>query len=101
MLINGNDLLKGYANEINFLKAEIAKMEGVVISEVRESDKSTGPILASNMETLISQVNTQNDENSQLQKQLSDLLKEKAQTQQTIIQLEEHIGSLEQAHGTK
>jgi hypothetical protein len=101
MLINGSELLKGYVNEINFLKEEIAKMEGAVISEIKESDKSDGPIIASNMETLISQVNTQNNENSKLQNQLSDLIKEKAQTQQTIIQLEEQIVCLEQAHATK
>ena len=97
MLSSGNELLQGYVAQINLLKAEIEQMEGKAVSQISQNDKDA----ALNFQYPISQVNSQSYQNSKLQKELSDLITEKAQTQQTIMQLEEHIGSLEKEHSVK
>ena len=101
LISNGNDLVRSYKNEIDELKTEVSKMEGAVLSVVLEGEKSTNPLLVSSMENIITKINLQKDENAKLQKQLTELRKEKAQTQQTIYNLDARISTLEKEYGVK
>mmetsp|Transcript_17372 Transcript_17372/g.19801 ORF Transcript_17372/g.19801 Transcript_17372/m.19801 type:complete len:145 (-) Transcript_17372:182-616(-) len=89
-----------YKQMVNELRQSINNMKNKVLAANEETVNTLNPFIYTLNQTLNQQINTQREENSKLQNQISDLKKEKAQIQQLIVAslqktaaIEEEVGS--------
>lgn len=85
---------------VNELRQSINNMKNKVLAANEETVNTLNPFIHSLNQSLTLQINTQKEENSKLQNQISELKKEKAQIQQLIVAslqktaaIEEEVGS--------
>jgi hypothetical protein len=71
-------VLREYKKEIECLKQDIAMMDNNLQTLNDENIKVVNPLIVSNFEQLQGQIGMQKNENDHLQRQLTELKKEKA-----------------------
>jgi septal ring factor EnvC (AmiA/AmiB activator) len=76
-------------------------MERALFTHNEENKKVLFPSIDSNMDELLSAINMQKHQNAMLQKQLTDLQKEKQQMQQQILAFHSRIELLEEQVGVQ
>ncbi|CAD8139394.1 unnamed protein product [Paramecium octaurelia] len=94
-----NELLQSYKNEIDQLKQELHLMKQRITNNNEEIKNTTQPTLDAMLRDLRQAINTQKDENSKLQSQITELKKEKSQIQQLIIAGTQKVAELEHQVG--
>ncbi|CAD8058902.1 unnamed protein product [Paramecium primaurelia] len=94
-----NELLQNYKQDIDQLKQELHLMKQRITNNNEEIKNTTQPTLDAMLRDLRQAINTQKDENSKLQSQLTELKKEKSQIQQLILAATQKLSALEQQVG--
>ncbi|CAD8173084.1 unnamed protein product [Paramecium octaurelia] len=94
-----NELLQSYKHEIDQLKQELHLMKQRITNNNEEIKNTTQPTLDAMLRDLRQAINTQKDENSKLQSQITELKKEKSQIQQLIIAATQKVAELENQVG--
>ncbi|CAK85163.1 unnamed protein product (macronuclear) [Paramecium tetraurelia] len=94
-----NELLQSYKHEIDQLKQELHLMKQRITNNNEEIKNTTQPTLDAMLRDLRQAINTQKDENSKLQSQITELKKEKSQIQQLIIAGTQKVAELEHQVG--
>ncbi|CAD8043002.1 unnamed protein product [Paramecium primaurelia] len=94
-----NELLQSYKHEIDQLKQELHLMKQRITNNNEEIKNTTQPTLDAMLRDLRQAINTQKDENSKLQSQITELKKEKSQIQQLIIAATQKVAELEHQVG--
>ncbi|KAM3137404.1 hypothetical protein pb186bvf_010584 [Paramecium bursaria] len=94
-----NELLQAYKQEIDQLKQELHLMKQRITNNNEEIKNTTQPTLDAMLRDLRQAINTQKDENSKLQSQITELKKEKSQIQQLIIAATQKLAELEHQVG--
>ncbi|CAD8148828.1 unnamed protein product [Paramecium octaurelia] len=94
-----NELLQNYKQDIDQLKQELHLMKQRITNNNEEIKNTTQPTLDAMLRDLRQAINTQKDENSKLQSQLTELKKEKSQIQQLILAATQKMVALEQQVG--
>ncbi|CAD8044850.1 unnamed protein product [Paramecium primaurelia] len=94
-----NELLQSYKHEIDQLKQELHLMKQRITNNNEEIKNTTQPTLDAMLRDLRQAINTQKDENSKLQSQITELKKEKSQIQQLIIAATQKLAELENQVG--
>jgi len=79
-------VLRDYRKEIECLRQDISMLDNNLQTLNDENIKVINPLIVSNFEQLQGQITMQKNENDHLQRQLTELKKEKAQMQQLIMQ---------------
>ena len=79
-------MLRDYRKEIECLRQDISMLDNNLQTLNDENIKVINPLIVSNFEQLQGQITMQKNENDHLQRQLTELKKEKAQMQQLIMQ---------------
>ncbi|CAD8151565.1 unnamed protein product [Paramecium octaurelia] len=94
-----NELLQSYKHEIDQLKQELHLMKQRITNNNEEIKNTTQPTLDAMLRDLRQAINTQKDENSKLQSQITELKKEKSQIQQLILAATQKVAELEHQVG--
>ncbi|CAK75290.1 unnamed protein product (macronuclear) [Paramecium tetraurelia] len=94
-----NELLQSYKHEIDQLKQELHLMKQRITNNNEEIKNTTQPTLDAMLRDMRQAINTQKDENSKLQSQITELKKEKSQIQQLIIAATQKVAELEHQVG--
>ncbi|CAD8139489.1 unnamed protein product [Paramecium pentaurelia] len=94
-----NELLQSYKQQIDQLKQELHLMKQRITNNNEEIKNTTQPTLDAMLRDLRQAINTQKDENSKLQSQITELKKEKSQIQQLIIAATQKLAELENQVG--
>ncbi|CAD8095652.1 unnamed protein product [Paramecium primaurelia] len=94
-----NELLQSYKHEIDQLKQELHLMKQRITNNNEEIKNTTQPTLDAMLRDLRQAINTQKDENSKLQSQITEIKKEKSQIQQLIIAATQKVAELEHQVG--
>ena len=87
MLQEGQQLIREYKKEIEFLRQEILNMEQRLTALNNENQSSLSPIIYSNFDQLLKMIENQKHENTLLQQQIIEFKKEKSIMQQQIVHL--------------
>ncbi len=74
--------MREYKKEIELLRQDIAMMDNHLQTLNDENIKVVNPLIVSNFESLTNQITMQKNENDHMQKQLTELKKEKSLMQQ-------------------
>jgi len=101
LIHQGTIELREFKKEIYLLRQEIESMERALFTHNEENKKVLFPSIDSNMDELLSAINMQKHQNAMLQKQLTDLQKEKQQMQQQILAFHSRIELLEEQVGVQ
>ncbi|CAD8080976.1 unnamed protein product [Paramecium sonneborni] len=94
-----NELLQSYKHEIDQLKQELHLMKQRITNNNEEIKNTTQPTLDAMLRDMRQAINTQKDENSKLQSQITELKKEKSQIQQLILAATQKVAELEHQVG--
>ncbi|CAD8117879.1 unnamed protein product [Paramecium sonneborni] len=94
-----NELLQSYKHDIDQLKQELHLMKQRITNNNEEIKNTTQPTLDAMLRDLRQAINTQKDENSKLQSQITEIKKEKSQIQQLIIAATQKVAELEHQVG--
>ena len=81
------------------LRQDVAMMDNHLQTLNDENIKVVNPLIISNFESLTSQITMQKNENDHMQKQLTELKKEKSLMQQQIMGSSQKIAQLEESVG--
>ena len=81
------------------LRQDVAMMDNHLQTLNDENIKVVNPLIISNFESLTNQITMQKNENDHMQKQLTELKKEKSLMQQQIMGSSQKIAQLEESVG--
>ena len=91
--------MREYKDQIDILRQELSHSKQKLFHLNNESEQTITPSVEAEYELLLSKINIQKDENATLQKQLTELKKEKSILSQSISSSMTRIAQLEQQIG--